>query len=294
MTALALLATPVWAQGEEPKEEEVGDGEVVEMPVGFVYTPAGRIARGERDAPTAFVRLREGGTLEVKPGEEWKGTTLNELAKVLKEFAETRDRELRKDGKSAYETVAGGARVSRLFVSLDVEPTVPWQHVQWLMMAAAEQKYWKLELTDGTRKMLVFLPADRGVNALPKEPPHEIRIPVHAVARREKEGKWGDVPVLRPVEVRYKIGSEEIADLTEVKHYIRMAHKAVKDTPGAEISGEVKAGNKVPFSKMLDLLDAFEAAGLEAMSFHGNAPPAPEIRDAPRLPYPLKNYAVAD
>jgi hypothetical protein len=162
------------------------------------------------------------------------------------------------------------------------------------MMASAEQKYWKLGLTDGTRKMLVFLPADFGVNALPKEPPLEIKILVHAVARREKEGKWGDVAVNRPADVRYKIGNEETADLTEVKDYIRKAHKAVKDTPGAKIHGEVKAGNKVPFSKMLDLLEAFEAAGLEAMSFYGTAPPAPEVRDAPRLPYPLKNYAVTD
>ncbi len=290
MTALALLAAPVWAQGDEPKEEEAGDDEVVEKPEGFVYTPAGRIGRGERDAPTAFVRLREGGALQIRSGEEWKDGTLNDLAKFLKEFVEQQDREMRKDTKSAYETVAG-AKVSRLFVSLDVEPTVPWQHVQWLMMAAAEQKYWKVELTDGTRKMLVFLPADRG---MPKEPPLEIRISVHAVARREKKGAWGGVAVNRPVDVRYKIGNEETADLTDVKDYIRKAHKAVKDTPGAKIGGEVKAGNKVPLSKMLDLLEAFEASGLETMSFYGNAPPAPEVRDAPRLPYPLRNYPAVD
>jgi hypothetical protein len=289
MTALALLAAPLWAQGEEPKDDEV-----IEEGEGFVYTPAGRIARGERDAPTAFVRLREGGALEVKTGEEWKGTTLDGLGRSLKEFVGTQDRELQKAGKSAYETVAGGAKASRLFVSLDVEPTVPWQHVQWLMMAAAEQKYWKLELTDGTRRMLVFLPADPGVNALPKEPPLEIKISVHAVARHEKEGKWGDVAVRRPADVRYKLGNEESADITEVKDYIRKAHRAVKDTPGAKISGEIKAGHKVPFAKVLDLIEAFEATGLEAMSFYRSAPPAPEVRDAPRLPYPRKNYDVTD
>lgn len=289
MTVLALLAAPAWAQGEEP-EEEVGEDEVVEKPAGYVHTPAGSIGRGEPDAPTAFVRLREGGALQIKAGDEWKDGTLNDLAKFLTEFAEQQDRELAKEKKSAYETVAG-AKVSRLFVSLDVEPTVPWQHVQWLMMAAAQQKYRKLELTEGTRKMLVFLPADRG---MPKEPPLEIRISVHAVARHEKEGKWGDVTVNRPVDVRYKIGNEETAELAEVKDYIRKAHKAVKDTPGARIGGEVKAGNKVPFSRMFDLLEAFEAAGLETMSFYGSAPPAPEVRDAPRLPYPLKNYDVTD
>lgn len=293
MISLALLAVPVWPQGEEPKEEEIEEGEVVEKPEGFEHTPPGRIGRGERDAPTVFVRLSEGGALEVKAGEEWKAATLNGLAKFLKEFAEQQERELQKEKKSAYETVAG-AKMSRLFVSLDVEPTVPWQHVQWLMMAAAEQKQWKLELTDGTRKMLVFLPSDRGVNTLPKEPPLEIRISVHAVARHEKVGKWGDVAVHRPADVRYRIGNEETADLTEVKDYIRKAHAAVKDTPGAKISGEVKAGHKVPFSRMFDLLEAFEAAGLEAMSFYRSAPPGPEVRDAPRLPYPLKNYDVTD
>jgi hypothetical protein len=201
---------------------------------------------------------------------------------------------MQKDGKSAYETGPAGTKLSRLFVSLEVEPTAPWQHVQWLMTAAAAQKYYKIELTDGTRKMLNHLPVDRGINALPREPVLEIKVSVHALARREQEAAWGDIAVLRPTEIRYKIGNDETGDLATVKDYVTKAHRAVKETPGAQISGEIKAGHKVPFGKVLDLLDTFEAAGLASMSFYGSAPPSPQVCKAARLPYPPKNYDVAD
>ena len=59
---LLVFAAPVRAQDAE----KAGGDDMVP------WIPAGRIARGERDAPTVFVRLREGGALLVKAGEEWK------------------------------------------------------------------------------------------------------------------------------------------------------------------------------------------------------------------------------
>ncbi len=153
LTALAFLAAPVWAQDEpeDVPEEEIAEEEIVgkktvEDAPGL---PAGRIARGERDAPAVSVRLREGGVLQAKVGEEWKETKLKDLSALLKTSAEDYDREMQKTGKSGYDAV-GTMKLSRLFVSIDAEPTVPWQHIQWLMTIAAEQKNPKFELSDGT------------------------------------------------------------------------------------------------------------------------------------------------
>jgi biopolymer transport protein ExbD len=56
----------------------------------------------------------------------------------------------KKKGLSGYETVAGGAEASSLFVLLRADRDTPWQHVQWLMTIMAEQKLFKLQF--GTKK----------------------------------------------------------------------------------------------------------------------------------------------
>ncbi|MFI5403381.1 MAG: hypothetical protein ACHQ1G_10620 [Planctomycetota bacterium] len=294
--ALVLLVAPVWAQDEEPKEEKIGEEEVVmECPAREgVELPAGRLSRGERDAPAVFVRVREAGVLQVKVGEEWKDTSLKDLAARLKSFAEEQDREMQKSGKSAYETLPGGMKASRLFVSIDAEPTVPWQNIQWVMTIAAEQKYYKLEMSDSTRRMLAFLPVDRGIRGEPVDPPLELKVLVHVVCRKEIQAKWGDLQVTRPTEVLYRIGDEETGALGPVCDYVRKAQAALKDTPNATVYGEIKAGQKAPFAKVLDVMETFEAAGLTSVNFFSTAIPPAALREAPRLPYPVKNYDTPD
>jgi len=183
--------------------------------------------------------------------------------------------------------------VSRLFVSIDAEPTVPWQNIQWVMTIAAEQKYYKLEMSDGTRRLLASLPVDRG-NVNPVDPPLELKVSVHVVVRAEKVGKWGDLAVTRPVDVRYKIGSEETGALGPVADCVRKAQAAVKGTPNATVYGEIQAGHKAPFAKVFDVMETFEAAGLTSVSFYGTGIPPAALREAPRLPYPTKNYDTPD
>jgi len=249
-----------------------------------------KLSRGAPDSPALGVRVRENGLLEVKVGEEWKETTLDGLKERIAGFAEEQDREMKKSGKSAYETLPGGVKVPGLFVSIDAEPSVPWQHVQWIMTVVAEQKFRRMELSDGTKRFLVTLPTDEFLKPAPKEPPLEIRISVHAVARREKPARWDDVQVLRPTEVRFRIGTEETAVIDGVRDYVKKAWDAVKDTPNATFSGEIKAGHKVPVEKVLDVLEVFASADLPAVCFYGREVPPAEVRAAERLPYPLKNY----
>jgi len=304
-----LLAAPAFAQ-EEPVEEEVitdpeiveeeGCGEeevpeeeIIEEEIGFL--PAGRLSRAQRDAPAVFVRLGEAGRLEVKRGEEWKAASLSEYSTWLDIAKGEHDEAMKRQGGTGLEVVGGGVSASRLFVSVRAAPDTPWQHIQWLMTLAAEQKYYKLELSDGKRRMLAFLPVDRGIQPTPQEPPTEIRVAIHLVTRAEEEAKWGDETVKRPTKVACRFGDRETESLDAVGDWIDTAKRAAAGAgTGVVLAGEIRAGHKVPFTKVLDVMEAFADHGLTALNFYGTQIPSPKLRVAPRLPYPVANYVVGD
>jgi len=145
-------------------------------------------------------------------------------------------------------------------------------------------------------KMQAFLPTDKGINPTPTEPPLEIKVSVHIVARAEQMKPYGppgaQVAVPMPTEFRYKIGNDETGSLKDVYDYIKKAYTAVKDTPEAKITGEIKAGHKVPHKFVIAVLNKFAEAGLEKVDFYGTAIPPQSLRTANYLPYPLKNYGT--
>ncbi|HEX5138008.1 MAG TPA: biopolymer transporter ExbD, partial [Planctomycetota bacterium] len=155
-------------------------------------------------------------------------------------------------------------------------------------------------------KIQAFLPTDKGINPTPTEPPLEIKVSVHIVARGEQPtmypppapaGRADGIPRSTqnvPTIFRYKIGNDETANIREVFDYIKKAYAAVKDTPNAKITGEIKAGHKVPHKYVVAVLNKFAEAGLEKVDFYGTAIPPRNLRQAKFLPYPLKNYETAD
>jgi biopolymer transport protein ExbD len=147
-------------------------------------------------------------------------------------------------------------------------------------------------------KIQAFLPTDKGINPTPTEPPLEIKVSVHIVARAEQTRPYGpkgsEVTVQMPSQFRFKIGSEETASLAEVYDYIKKAYAAVKDTPNAKITGEIKAGHKVPHKFIIAVLNKFAEAGLEKVDFYGTAIPPQNLRKSSHLPYPAKNYETSD
>ena len=155
-------------------------------------------------------------------------------------------------------------------------------------------------------KVQAFLPTDKGINPTPAEPPLEIKVSVHIVAREEKAmtypparpaGQSDSVPrrvEQVPTSFRYKLGNTEsdTGNLRDVLDYIKKAYTAVKDTPNAKITGEIKAGHKVPHKFVVAVLNKFAEAGMQKVDFYGTAIPPPELRKQQYLPYPLRNYGV--
>ncbi len=291
LTALAILVAPIFSQ--ESEEPEIREEIVEEEDLGHPFATEGRIFRGERDAPTVFVCLREGGLLQIEFDEEWQEVTLDDLGTYL---AVSRDRDIiaqQQIGKSGLEEILPHLRATRLFLSLDADPTVPWQHIQWVMTLAVEQKYRKLEMSDGKRRLLACLPIDRTFCPVEGyQPPPEVQATVHLVARKEQPAKWGGLDVLQPTDVRCKCGDMETTDLAEVTGYLKRAKKAVEGMrdPKVVFYGVIQAGHKVPYAKVFDVMEAFVKAEIPSVDFWGTGIPPKTIRGAKRLPYPASNY----
>jgi biopolymer transport protein ExbD len=155
-------------------------------------------------------------------------------------------------------------------------------------------------------KVQAFLPTDKGINPTKVEPPLEIKVSVHIVAREEQammyppmppQGQKDTVPRRTeqvPTSFRYKLGNSEAdtGSLSDVLDYIKKAHAAVKDTPNAKITGEIKAGHKVPHKFVIAVLNKFAEAGMEKVDFYGTAIPPPQLRKQQYLPYPSRNYGA--
>jgi biopolymer transport protein ExbD len=154
-------------------------------------------------------------------------------------------------------------------------------------------------------KLAAFLPTDKGIDPTPVEPPLSLKVTVHLVARKEEMKPYppnpakgpkppGQVQVLQPTDIRYKIGGDETDDLKAVAAYIKKAYAAIKDTPNAQILGEIKAGHKVPHKYVVAVLNKFAEAGMVKVDFYGTAIPPRNLRQAKVLPYPTKNYETSD
>ena len=147
-------------------------------------------------------------------------------------------------------------------------------------------------------KLAAFLPTDKGINPTPAEPPVEIKVSVHIMARSEVPALWGpnevQDKVSKPTVFKYKFGDQETEDLKEVAEYIKNAYRAAEGSENTNVLGEIKAGHKVPHKFVVAVLNKFAEAGMEKVDFYGTAIPPKELRQQPYLPYPKKNYVVSD
>jgi biopolymer transport protein ExbD len=156
-------------------------------------------------------------------------------------------------------------------------------------------------------KIQAFLPTDKGINPTPTTPPLSLKVTVHILAREEKPALYPPTPpkgakpltvqqvqVKMPTKIVYEIGNEETTDLKAVYDYIKKGYLAIKDTPDAQITGEIKAGHKVPHKYVIAVLNKFAEAGMEKVDFYGTAIPPKNLRQLTTLPYPARNYGTSD
>ena len=188
--------------------------------------------------------------------------------------------------------VEAGVRASNLYVLLRIDRDAPWQHVQWILTILAEEKVYRTAFAVSTGKLNAHLPVDRAVCGV-TDPPQEIKVAIHIVARKEKPEMFGPAEamqqVTKPCEVKYRFGDRESRDLAAVTKWIQDANRAAQGEK-VTIVGEIKAGHKVPFAYIVSVLDEFHSAGNKDVQFFGTQIPTKALRAKKNLPYPRKNY----
>ncbi len=293
---------PEVAIEEEPPEDD-GDS------WGGDYLRRGWLARGEPDAPALHFRLRDGGRLQMKVGEAWRDATLDDCSSFLSTARDRHALEMRAIGKPEFEEPDPYGKGTGLFLSIEADPTVPWQHVQWLLTLAAETKYYKLQLSDGARKMLAFIPLDAAIEWIPEQLPPYVVLQIDVIARAGVRADWDGAEVLRPTTVAYRASATryrafkpegevvarlETGNVREAGPWIGRAREAAKATTGAKVAGLLGAGNTVPFARVFDVMETFVSVGFPDLNLLGRCVPPRAVRVASRLPYPARNYDTAD
>ena len=62
--------------------------------------------------------------------------------------------------------------------------------------------------------------------------------------------------------------------------------------PNANVTGEIKAGHRVPHKYIVAVLNKFAEANLEKVDFYGTAIPGKKLRGEKYLPYPKRNFGT--
>jgi len=146
-------------------------------------------------------------------------------------------------------------------------------------------------------KLQAFLPTEKGMAPTPEKPPEAFWIKVHIVGRKEEPRRWGpngSIEVKMPSEVKYRFGQEESESLDDVSAYIKKMKRESESVPDANLTGEIKAGHKVPHKYIIAVLNKFAEHGVEKVDFYGTQIPKEQQLQMKYLPYPEKNYITSD
>ena len=146
-------------------------------------------------------------------------------------------------------------------------------------------------------KLQAFLPTEKGLNPTPEKPPEPFWIKVHIVGRKEMPREWGPegtLTVQMPTEVKYRFNQGETDSLAEVSAYIRKMKRDSQSVPDANVTGEIKAGHKVPHKFIIAVLNKFAENRVEKVDFYGTQLPKANQLKAKYLVYPKKSYVTSD
>ena len=229
---------------------------------------------------TRYGLIRSGG----------KVVNLDQFAEALHEAAIAYDVKMKAKGKSGWESIpgAGGFRASRMNLVIRADKEAPWQHIQWLLTAAARQRYYKIYYgatrDDGKPgRVKAFLPTDKALGG--QQP---IVVSVHLIVRKEEPRVWAGQQINAPTEFRFRHGKRESKDIKAVTRWVDEAKKTI--APNGNFRGEIKAGHKVPFRLIVGALERIHAAGMQRVDFFGTQIAHEKLRKKMRLPYPNSNY----
>jgi len=186
-------------------------------------------------------------------------------------------------------------RLPRLEVIVAADGAAPWQHVQWVLLAAAEAGCGRIRLAlrvpvedgedaagdddAGLRYLRLRLPSP----ARTAHPTNEVvfRIGLRVLVRTVDEDG-------RPRRVAFRFAGEESGRAGDVAGWVADARRAATGHRGARVRAVPHIDPMTPHADAVRGLVALRAAGLREFAFLGTAVPE-KLRDAERLPAPKDN-----
>jgi hypothetical protein len=231
----------------------------------------------------------------------------------------------------AYEKLLG-REVSKVVLRLRVDKDVPWIHVEWVLTAALEQRFAKIEIaarqaadrsyskeeasllgapwldgepTDGSRRdeatLAAYLPdawfADFKGYGRPDPTSKLVEVQVCLLPRRKRpvEGRGkGGTTVDMATRVSYGRGAMSIGKLENVGEWVREAKAKADAGEGKTVAGQVVVGQNVPFKFVVATISKFHAAGVKRVWWYGAACPSAEVRALRILPYPARDWPTEE
>ena len=178
--------------------------------------------------------------------ERGRELSFQDLRSTLRQFSAT----LRAREKAEGRHPRGFA--SRGCVLLRADKDLPWQAIQWLMMAVAEAKIYRMfhgvlpEKGFSEGALALFLPTDKGISPMAQEPIEEILLPF-AVSYSGPEADSS---------AAFKPLKQALARAGKIKHRVT-----------------IKASHNAPYGFILRLADVLLRAGVKKLDFRGTRIP---------------------
>jgi len=185
-------------------------------------------------------------------------------------------------------------RLPRLDVVVAADGAAPWQHVQWVLLAAAEAGC-------GRIRIALRAPAGAGEDGAGDEPdvrhlrlrlPPPVRTahPTNEVVFRVRlrvlvRTVDGDG---RPRRIAFRFAGEESGSARDVVGWVADARRAATGHRGARLRAVPHIDPMAPHADAVRGLVALRVAGLREFAFLGTSVPE-KLRDAERLPPPKDN-----
>lgn len=132
------------------------------------------------------------------------------------------------------------------------------------------------------------LPRNRGFRVDDFRPPEEMRIEVHILGREERMRPWGtgeSVPAPTRVLYRFEDG-RTVDDTDKVLARIERLKREATRIGNVKVTGEIKAGARVPHKFIIAVLNRFAEARITDVDFYGTKLPTRAALLARHLPYP--------
>jgi len=230
------------------------------------------------------VRIRVGGIVELRSGEQWHTVTWRDLSRRIESQKERLHRRFAEEGEKATEEHLGLLLISRVRALLRIDDDAPWTHVAWVLEVIRQAPICKVDLSVGSRHVRLVLPPPSSY----QEPTAPIQATVQVLANGIRSARWGTLVVDMPASVALRVtGVGEVESASRLPGVVRRIRDAAAAAGHGELdTATVTISGRVPATVAANVLYSLATALVRRLEL-GSVPEPPEsLMQVDSLPYP--------